>query len=718
MKRIVLIGILLFQISLSAQTTVSGVVKDEQGEPVFGANVYLKGTYDGTATDEKGFFSFSSSEKGIQTLVVSFLSFEEYSKKGAITSFKNLEIRLREDVNTLDAVTINAGTFKAGDQAKVTALKPLDVVTTAGSMGDFVAALQTLPGTSNVSEDGRLFVRGGEANETQMFIDGMRVFTPYTPSANNIPSRGRFSPFLFKGISFSTGGYSAEYGQALSSVLLLNSIDEPDQEQTNLSFMTVGLGLGHTQKWSMSSFSVNTSYINLAPYQAAFPDNNEWTKPVQSLNGEMIYRQRFENDALLKIYGAYSYTNFDLVQEDINVPNGFRFGMENRNLYINGSYKNSLSNNWSVLTGLSFNNDQSDLKIQQDKVSDTENSMHAKIKLRKHFSNRFKLNFGGEYFLTDFREKFTDTQPTTFKSGFKNHSAAVFTEAEVFFSKRLATNIGVRADYSELSNEFLVSPRISFAYKSGENSQFSLAYGRFFQQAQKEYLKYNSQLTSENTTHWIANFQYVKNNQILRVEAYYKNYNDLIKYDTALPVFNSNFSNTGNGYAKGVDVFWRDNKTFKNLDYWVSYSFLDTERTYKNYPTAARPSFASAHNLSVVTKYWMEGLKSQLGLSYNFSSGRNYTNPNEQGFLNASTKNYHALNASWAYLLSQQKILYFSVSNLLGTQNVNGYQYANQANNQGVFERRAIVPAADRFFFVGFFWTLSTNKNTNQLNTL
>ena len=218
MKRIVLIGIILFQISLSAQTTVSGVVKDEQGEPVFGANVYLKGTYDGTATDEKGFFSFSSSEKGIQTLVVSFLSFEEYAKKGAITSFKNLEIRLREDVNTLDAVTINAGTFKAGDQAKVTALKPLDVVTTAGSMGDFVAALQTLPGTSNVSEDGRLFVRGGEANETQMFIDGMRVFTPYTPSANNIPSRGRFSPFLFKGISFSTGGYSAEYGQALSSV--------------------------------------------------------------------------------------------------------------------------------------------------------------------------------------------------------------------------------------------------------------------------------------------------------------------------------------------------------------------------------------------------------------------------------------------------------------------------------------------------------------------
>ena len=104
-------------------------------------------------------------------------------------------------------------------------MKPLDIVTTASAAGDFLGALQTLPGTSAVAEDERLFVRGGEAEETQIFIDGIRVFTPYTPTANNIPTRGRYSPFLFKGITFSTGGYSAEYGQALSSLLLLNTID-------------------------------------------------------------------------------------------------------------------------------------------------------------------------------------------------------------------------------------------------------------------------------------------------------------------------------------------------------------------------------------------------------------------------------------------------------------------------------------------------------------
>ncbi|GGG89070.1 TonB-dependent receptor [Polaribacter pacificus] len=718
MKRIVLLAIILFQFSLTAQTLITGVVKDSQGQPIYGANVYLKGAYDGTSTDEKGAFSFSSTEKGIQTLVVSFLSFEEYQKVGDVSTFTKLKITLREDVNTLDAVTINAGTFKSGDQAKVTALKPLDVVTTAGAMGDFVGALQTLPGTSNVSEDGRLFVRGGEAGETQMFIDGIRVFTPYAPSARNIPTRGRFSPFLFKGISFSTGGYSAEYGQALSSVLLLNSIDEPEQEKTDISLMTVGLGLGHTKKWKKSSFSVNSSYFNLAPYQSAFPDNNEWTKPVQSLSGEFIFRHRFKDEALLKIYGAYSGTQFDLIQEDINVSNGFRFGLKNRNLYFNTSYKNALANDWSILTGVSFNSDHSDIDIQNDFVTSAENSIHAKLKLKKRYSNRFKVSYGAEYFLTDFDEKFKDSQAFEYNSGFVSHSGAIFTESEVFFSKKLAATVGLRADYSKLSDELVVSPRVSLAYKSGANSQFSLAYGQFYQQAQKEYLKYNSQLKSENTNHLIANFQYVKNNQILRVEAFYKGYQDLVKYNTEFALPTSNFINNGDGYAKGVDVFWRDNKSINNVDYWISYSYLDTQRAYKNYPTTSTPSFASTHNMSAVAKYWVGSLKSQLGLSYNFSSGRTYTNPNEQGFLNAVTKNYHAVNANWAYLISQQKILYFSVSNVLGTQNVNGYQYANQQNNQGVYERRALVPSADRFFFVGFFWTLSADKKLNQLDNL
>lgn len=718
MKKLLFVLSIICQLTASAQSAITGKVTDTKGEAIFGANVYLKGTYDGTSTDENGAFSFNSSETGVQTLIVSFLSFEEYALEIDISKMQNLIIKMKEDVNTLDAVIISTSTFEAGDNAKVTALKPLDVVTTASALGDFVGALQTLPGTTTVAEDGRLFVRGGDAEETQIFIDGMRVFTPFTPTTNNIPTRGRFSPFLFKGISFSTGGYSAEYGQALSSVLALNTIDEPVEEKTDLAFMTVGVGVGNTQKWEKSSFSINTSYINLAPYLEAFPDRNTWNKPIQSANGEMVYRYKFNDDGLLKLYSAFSYTDFDLIQEDINFPNGLRFGLQNRNLYFNGSFRGFLENNWTLHTGVSFTNDNSKVNFDNSLITDNENSAHMKIKLKKRFNSRFKLNFGAEYFITDFREDVDGVINTTFTTQFNNNIAGTYAEADIFFSKNLGAKAGVRYEYSELLNESTFSPRLSLAYKSGENAQFSVAYGQFYQNPRNEYLKFNQDFSAENTTHWIANYQYVKDRKIFRMDAYYKQYGNLVKFDTQVATINSNFNNNGSGFAKGIDIFWRDNASIKNTDYWISYSYLDTERDFRNYPVQARPGFAAAHNLSVVGKHWIEEWKSQVGISYVFATGRNYTNPNEPGFLNAQTKSYNSISLNWAYLISQQKILYFSVNNVLGTRNVFGYNYANQPNMNGVFERQAIVPNADSFFFVGFFWTISDNKNTNQLDNL
>ncbi len=64
------------------------------------------------------------------------------------------------------------------------------------------------------------------------------------------------------------------------------------------------------------------------------------------------------------------------------------------------------------------------------------------------------------------------------------------------------------------------------------------------------------------------------------------------------------------------------------------------------------------------------------------------------------------------------KILFFSVSNILGRDNVFGYQYANTPDTNGQFQRQAITQPADRFFFVGFFWTISSDKKANQLENL
>ena len=205
---------------------------------------------------------------------------------------------------------------------------------------------------------------------------------------------------------------------------------------------------------------------------------------------------------------------------------------------------------------------------------------------------------------------------------------------------------------------------------------------------------------------------------MFRAEAYFKDYSNLVKFDSTISRYNSNFNNEGFGYAKGLDLFWRDNKTFKNLDYWITYSFIDSERDYRNYEKQVTPSFIANHNFSIVTKYWVDKLKSQIGLTYSFNSGRPYDNPNETEFMNQTTKSFTYLSLGWSYLLSQQKILYLSVSNLLGANNVFGYQYANSPDASGTFQRQAVTQPASRFFFIGFFWTISDNKKTNQLDQL
>lgn len=714
MKTLLTTLALLITIISIAQTTISGQVLNEKGIPVLGVNVYLKGTYDGATTDIDGKFSFKTDETTTVTLIATFIGYEDFEKQSLVEEMEEINIRLRESVNSLNSVILNAGTLSAGDSSKASALKPLDIVTTAGAVGDFIGALQTLPGTSSNPDDGRLFVRGGSGDETQIFIDNNRVFRPFIPTTGNIPTRGRFSPFLFDGITFSTGGYSAEYGDALSSVLLLNTTDLPAEEKTDLQVMSLGGGIGNTQIWGKNSVSVNASYINLGPYNNVIPQNNQFEDPFESLSGEAVYRHEL-NKGIFKAYGAYSYSNFSIIQEDINVEDGFLFGLKNGNYYGNLNYEGRLNDDWSIETGLSLAHDRNDLSVATTTIDTRENALHAKLKLRKRYNNYFKIQYGVEQFIVNYNETLqVDNQ--TFTNSTSPSNTGAFTEAEVFLSKDLAFKAGVRADYYGLSEKLLVSPRLSAALSVSKNLQASLAYGQFYQQTQNNVLQYEESLAPESAEHYIINFLYQKNGRMLRAETFYKNYSSLLTFDTDRPQFDSNYTINGDGYATGLDLFWRDETSVKNLDYWVSYSYLDTKRKHRNFEERATPNFASAHNLSIVTKYWVEDWKSQIGATFNYTSGRTFTNPNQSGFLNDKTSSFQSLNLNWAYLIDPQKIIFLSVTNVLGRDNVFNYQYSNTVNSMGNFDRRAIGQAADRFIFVGFFWTLGSTDN--QLDNL
>ncbi len=215
--------------------------------------------------------------------------------------------------------------------------------------------------------------------------------------------------------------------------------------------------------------------------------------------------------------------------------------------------------------------------------------------MSKRFSDHIKISAGSDLFSTKFDELIKQQGNSEFRSELQTNIGAIYTEADILFSKNFALKVGVRGSYDDYLEETKISPRLSMAYKVSKFSQFSFAYGEFSQAPKTDYLKFNNLLNSEKASHYILNYQFNKDKRLLRLEAYYKDYRDLITYSGNENSNLNSLGNTGNGYAGGLDVFYRDGASIKNLEYWVSYSYIDSQRKYKNYPEKVTPGFIADH---------------------------------------------------------------------------------------------------------------------------
>ena len=266
-----IIFMVLVACNAMSQTIISGIVTDGQ-EPMVGANVFVIGTIDGCLTDSLGRFEFATNQTGELSIKATFVGFEDALL--TTTESKNLIIRMHERATTIDDVVVTASTYSFGKSDNFKTMDALDVVMSGNSCGDIVAALQTLPGTQMVGENGKLYVRGGESDECQTFINGMHVLVPYSTNGENNTVRGRFSPFLFKGINFSLGGYGGEYGQALSSVLPMETTDVTTSDKLGVSASLVDWNIGATKAFASSSLSFNANYTGMGLYDSMFPDRH------------------------------------------------------------------------------------------------------------------------------------------------------------------------------------------------------------------------------------------------------------------------------------------------------------------------------------------------------------------------------------------------------------------------------------------------------------
>ena len=744
LRLFVIIDLILVSLAGLGQPLISGKIKDNRGRPVAGASVAIKDSYDGGTSDSTGRFRFKTTEKGDRLLTVSSIGFRPFEQPLTINdSAIVLSILLKEEPSELKAVTITAGSFSAGDSKRGAVLSSLDIATTAGSNADITAALKTLPGAQQVGEQEGLFVRGGAGYETKQYIDGTLVNNPYYSSVPDIAQRGRFSPFLFKGTVFSTGGYSALYGQALSSVLLLESIDLPEKSEVDASISPLFLGVSTQQLASdkKSSWGINYGYTNVALYFKAVKQTPDYFKIPQFHSGDANFRFKTKRGGMVKYYTTFGYSQLGLRRPDIDSSTlKDAFSLKNRNWYNNLSWREYLGKGWKMNLGAGYSTNKDDIVQQlQDAghqqqlfasgpywlqgknfvLGSRQDLAQAKAVFEKKLGAISAVRFGAEYQYSYNTTKYNDT----LRKLTDNYTAA-FAETDIYLTNALAAKLGLRAENSPLINKTALSPRVSLAYKTGKEGQVSVAYGIFCQKPENMQLLYTQQLGFTKATHYIVNYQRMAKDRIFRLEAYYKKYEDLVK---TIPVnyYYSAFSNSGSGYARGIELFWRDKKSIKDFDYWISYSFLDTKRNYLNYTSQLKPNFAATHTASLVMKRFYTKLKAGFNVTYSYATGRPYynfmvSNTGGKYYLadQGTTKDYHSLNVSMEYVPSIGKtnaksfIVWFaSISNVLGYNAVYSYNYSYNG-----MVKQPVTPAANRFYFIGCFISWGVDRSQDAIN--
>lgn len=722
-----------FTFTLIAQITISGKVLGRNNKPLKDVSVTLKDTYDGATTDETGNYKFETSEKGSQTLIFSHPKFIEIEKSIQIED-KNLILNaeLKESVSEIDAVVISAGSIEASDKKRATTLlTPIDVYTTAGANGQISSALETLPGVQKVGESEGLFVRGGTGTETKFFMDGNLVNNYFGNSVPGIKAMDRLNTSLFKGNVFSSGGYSAVYGQALSGVLALESIDLPERNAADFGISPIFAsgGIQRVNQEKTHSYGISLGYSNLELMQKILKFNTDFEKAPQSFGGNGNFRIKTSRGGFIKYYGSYDTSSMKLSSPNLDdETSSDKINQNGKNTFHSLSYREKFGR-YTLNLGSSYtynqnilhfsNVDQNGSSPFNNDIDSKGNYFNAKALIERKLFKISAIRAGIEFNTTK-EETWVSIAQKNYE--FRDDITSLFAETDLGISNDLSLKIGARAENSSSINRWNFSPRFAMAYRISKEWTSSLAYGTFFQNPESRFFTENYQPNYQRADHYIFQVQRAADGRSLRLETYYKKYQDLIKTTTDFyrPIA---VNNNGSGYAKGVELFWRDKKSLKNIDYWVSYSYLDSKRDYLNYTESLFPNFAAKHTLSVVAKKFVTNWKTGFNISYNYNSGRPYYNfvtengntvLKNQGFV----KDYQAVNFSLNYLPNLGKkdaraftVLVLSINNVIGTKNEFGYNFSSNG-----LKSRAIVPPTNTFVFIGAFISFGTDRTQEAIN--
>ncbi|RFZ90934.1 TonB-dependent receptor [Mucilaginibacter conchicola] len=692
---------------LLAQFVIKGRVLSADSNSVGHASIKIRGTKVGAPADSAGYYQFKTTIPGKQWLICSAIGYQKDSVLININGDFSRNFILKIDSGSFGVVKVSAGK-PIHETKREYVLNDLDIATTAGSVADVAAALQTFPGAAPAGNETGIFIHGGSAEETKTFFDGMLVKNPFGSRLPDIANRSRYSAFLFEKTMFTTSGYNPEYGQAMSSAMLWDTKGLADTTSTEFSLVSLGIGAAHTQRFKSSSLTVGANYYNYALNNSVVKQNVAWQMDPRQYQSMIHWKIKTSPTGMFKLFADYSDTQLSF---KINNPIKNQWELlsnTNRNWYVNAHYTDYVFNSWKLFAGVAFNNTAENGSLVKDPYHQHDNVWQEKISLSKEFFKNSLFTVGAEQFQSQRNEGFAQLQ-----RGYNDVLSAAFAQQAVYITKNILVDAGLRAERSNYLNRNNLAPRTSLSYIPSKAHKITGSFGSYYEKPDDSFLSQTDQLTFEKANNYALEYTFTNQYKNLRVQFFHKQYSDLTKIIT--PVFSgfqafgpplqiSAFNNSGSGYAKGIDVFWHDVGTFNALEYYISYSYIDTKRNFIDYPAAATPPFVSKHTGNLVAKKLIMNYRAQVSATYTFSSGRSYFNPLNTVFMGDRTQANHNISLGFSYLPHigrSYSAINLTVGNIFGFKQVYSYRYSYDGAR-----RVTVYPPSGRNILLAFLINL------------
>ena len=616
-----------------------------------------------------------------------------------------------------------------------------------GGFEDIGRVIQTLPGVSFVN-DGRndLIVRGGAPSENLFYIDNSTV-----PNINHFGSQGAtggpvsiINLDFIRDVSFLTGGFSAKYGDKLSSVLDIK-LREGSRENFlgDINLSATGFGavfegpIGNEKKGSWL-FSARRSYLDFIFKASGFGFIPEYS----SAQLKAVYDFGLENSLTVNAIGVIDKVTFNNDELE-NRQDNEGILKNNQWGYVNNYEWKTLLNSKSFLLfnlGRTYNTfdysgrDSIFTEIFKNKSEEGETTLKSEYYLTLNPSTQFQ--FGGGYKFVSFVNEILQQQDSSYFINPETGQRYIFPALSIDTSSvtgkaflysqitqslfdKFTVNLGLRYDYFAFINrKNYFSPRASVLFPFSSKFNMSFAYGIFYQSPSYIWLIANPQnrdLQDIKAEHYIAGAEYLFTSDLrMTLEVYYKNYN-YYPVSTSRPYLilannGGNFeqkdqfgleplTSAGTGYSKGIELFIQKALT---TNYFGTFSFSLFDAKYTALDGIERNSdFNNVYLMTLVGGY---NFSNGWGVSGKFrlNGGRPYTplNPEDGTRLVSeyNTVNYPAYSSfdirvekrinfkAWSL------VAYIDIQNLFNAKNITEYEWNKYTRQIEANESIGILP--------------------------